>query len=94
MLVNAIAGHLGLPPTLLNVLELRVESSRCRRKDGSLPDPETAFLSSMVAPDLKRVADARNRGYGPALSSYLTRALPDAKRVDLREQGNRHLLAE
>ena len=64
------------------------------RKDGSLPDPETAFLSSMVAPDLKRVADARNRGYGPALSSYLSRPLPDAKRVDLREQGNRHLLTE
>ena len=95
VLVNAIAGHLGLPPTLLNVLELRVESKPVfHRKDGSLPDPETAFLSSMVAPDLKRVADARNRGYGPALSSYLSRPLPDAKRVDLREQGNRHLLTE
>ena len=95
VLVNAIAGHLGLPPTLLNVLELRVESKPVfRRKDGSLPDPETAFLSSMIAPDLKRVADARDRGYGPALSSYLSRPLPDAKRVDLREQRNRHLLTE
>ena len=95
VLVNAIAGHLGLPPTLLNVLELRVESKPVfHRKDGSLPDPETAFLSSMIAPDLKRVADARDRGYGPALSSYLSRPLPDAKRVDLREQGNRHLLIE
>ena len=95
VLVNAIAGHLGLPPTLLNVLELRVESKPVfHRKDGSLPDPETAFLSSMIAPDLKRVADARDRGYGPALSSYLSRPLPDAKRVDLREQGNRHLLTE
>jgi hypothetical protein len=48
----------------------------------------------MIAPDLKRVADARDRGYGPALSSYLSRPLPDAERVDLREQGNRHLLIE
>ena len=95
VLVNAIAGHLGLPPALLNVLELRVESKPVsRRKDGSLPDPETAFLSSMIAPDLKRVADARDRGYGPALSSYLSGPLPDAKRVDLREQRNRHLLTE
>jgi AAA domain len=95
VLVNAIAGHLGLPPTLLNVLELRVESKPvfCR-KDGSLPDPETAFLSSMIAPDLKRVADARDRGYGPALGSYLSGPLPHAERVDLREQGNRHLLIE
>ena len=95
VLVNAIAGHLGLPPALLNVLELRVESKPVfHRKDGSLPDPETAFLSSMIAPDLKRVADARDRGYGPALSSYLSRPLPDARRVDLREQRNRHLLTE
>jgi hypothetical protein len=95
VLVNAIAGHLGLPPALLNVLELRVESKPVfHRKDGSLPDPETAFLSSMIAPDLKRVADARDRRYGPALSSYLSRPLPDAKRVDLREQRNRHLLTE
>ena len=95
VLVNAIASHLGLPPTLLNALELRVESKPVsRRKDGSLPDPETAFLSSMIAPDLQRVADARERGYGPALSSYLSGPLPDAERVDLREQGNRHLLIE
>ncbi len=95
VLVNAIAGHLGLPPTLLNALELRVESKPVsRRKDGSLPDPETAFLSSMIAPDLQRVADARDRGYGPALSSYLSGPLPEAERVDLREQGNRHLLIE
>jgi hypothetical protein len=95
VLVNAIAGHLGLPPTLLNVLELRVESKPVfRRKDGSLPDPETAFLSSMTAPDLKRVAEARDRGYGPALGGYLSGPLPDAKRVDLREEGNRHLLTE
>ena len=95
VLVNAIAGHLGLPPALLNVLELRVESRPVfRRKDGSLPDPETAFLSSMIAPDLKRVAEARDRGYGQALTSYLSGPLPDAKRVDLREQGNRHLLIE
>ena len=95
VLVNAIAGHLGLPPALLNVLELRVESKPVpRRKDGSLPDPETAFLSSMIAPDLKRVAEARDEGYGPALRSYLSGPLPDAKRVDLREQGNRHLLTE
>lgn len=95
VLVNAIAGHLGLPPTLLNVLELRVESKPVfRRKDGSLPDAEPAFLSSMIAPDLKRVAEARNQEYGPALSSYLSGPLPAAKRVDLREQGNRHLLTE
>ena len=95
VLVNAIAGHLGLPPTLLNALELRVESKPVsRRKDGSLPDPETAFLSSMIAPDLQRVADARDRGYGPALSSYLSSPLSGAERVDLREQGNRHLLIE
>jgi len=91
----AIAGHLGVPPSLLNALELRVESKPvfCR-KDGSLPDPETAFLSSMIAPDLKRVADAGDRRYGPALSSYLSGPLPGAERVDLREPGNRRLLTE
>jgi AAA domain len=94
-LVNAIAGHLGLPPNLLNVLELRVESKPVfRRKDGSLPDPETAFLSSMIAPDLKRVTESSDHGYGPALSGYLSHPLPDNKRIDLREPGNRHLLIE
>ncbi len=94
-LVGVVAAQLGLPPDLLNALEIRVESKPvARRKDGSLPDPESAFLSSMIAPDLKRVAEAGAQGYGPALSSYLSDPLPAAGLVDLRDEDNRRMLRE
>jgi hypothetical protein len=55
-----------------------------RKKDGSLPDPEPVFLSSLIAPDIKRVADAAPQGFGRALTSYLSDPAPTSGRLDLR----------
>ncbi|POX53329.1 hypothetical protein C3489_15995 [Streptomyces sp. Ru71] len=70
---------------LLAPASIRVHSHRVRRrKDGSLPDPEPAFLNSLLPEDLERVADADR--HGTALSAYLTdpAAVRTADRVDVR----------
>ncbi|MBC9719420.1 hypothetical protein H9Y04_43615 [Streptomyces sp. TRM66268-LWL] len=55
---------------LLSPASIRVHSERVRRRrDGSLPDADPAFLNSLLPQDLERVADG---GYGAALRSYLT----------------------
>ncbi len=68
------ANLLALPPDMADHLRLRIESKPVfRKRDGSLPEPEPVFLSSMTAPDLKRAANAVARGdAGPALTSYLS----------------------
>jgi AAA domain len=89
-LADVIARQLGLPPGLMNIFELRVQSRTVsRKKDGSLPDPEPVFLSSLIAPDLQLVAGTEAEGYGDALKSYLSDPLPDAERIDLRQPAER-----
>ncbi|GAB3668394.1 AAA domain-containing protein [Actinocorallia lasiicapitis] len=67
-------GHL-LQPT-----RLRVQSFLVRRnKDGELPEPEPAFLNSLLPDDLERVDS-----FGPALASYLSAGVRAAARVDVR----------
>lgn len=73
---------------LVSPRRLRIHSTRVRRrKNGTLPDAEPAFLNSFLPEDLLRVVDAQVGGYGTALRSYLTdpAALPRAQRVDLRQ---------
>lgn len=85
-----VADILKLPPTLRNYLSVRVVSYPVEKRwDGSLPDPEPVFLSSMIAPDLERVADTAVHGYGEALRSYLSEPVPAGQRVDLRAPGIR-----
>jgi hypothetical protein len=88
--VVALAAHLahvlGLPPGIVDHMELRVASTTVyRRKDGSLLDPEPVFLSSMIAPDIQRVRDAAtaDEGIGPALADYLSEPLGQTARTDL-----------
>jgi hypothetical protein len=88
--VVALAAHLadvlGLPSGIVDPMELRVASMTVyRRKDGSLPDPEPVFLSSMIAPDIQRVRDAASggEGIGQALADYLSEPLDHAARIDL-----------
>ncbi|MDQ2873938.1 MAG: AAA domain-containing protein [Actinomycetota bacterium] len=86
--VVAFAAHvaviLGLPQDVANPLELRVVSTPVwRKQDGSLPDPEPAFLSSPVLPDLERLKDAAR--LGPALASYLSDPEVPERRIDLRD---------
>lgn len=79
-----LAGRLSLPGGIADHLELRVVSVPVfKRKDGSLTDPEPAFLSSLIAPDIQRVRDATGGGSGVALASYLGAPLKRADRVDL-----------
>ena len=90
-----VADILKLPPTLRNFLSVRVVSYPVEKRwDGSLPDPEPVFLSSMIAPDLKRVANTAVSGYGGALRSYLSELVPPDQRVDLRAPGIRQQLLE
>jgi len=88
--VVALAAHLadvlGLPPGIVDHMELRVSSvTAYRRKDGSLADPEPVFLSSMIAPDIQRVRDtaAGDEGIGSALADYICEPLDQAARTDL-----------
>jgi hypothetical protein len=83
-----VADRFGLPSGLARHLELRITSAPVPLfKDGSPPDPEPIFLSSPVAPDLKRVADSVASGdVGPALRSYLSSSLlPPERRSDILE---------
>ncbi|MFJ4342416.1 AAA domain-containing protein [Streptomyces sp. NPDC088915] len=71
---------------LLSPHSIRIHSQRVRRrKDGSLPDAEPAFLNSLLPQDLQQVADAEG-GYGRALTAYLAdgRSVPRGARVDVR----------
>ncbi|MEV7568633.1 DEAD/DEAH box helicase [Streptomyces tanashiensis] len=76
---------------LLSPHGIRIHSRRIRRrKDGSLPDAEPAFLNSLLPQDLQRVIDAAapdaSGGYGRGLTAYLadTRTVPRSVRVDVR----------
>jgi hypothetical protein len=91
----AVADILKLPWALRNYLSVRVVSYAVdKRWDGSLPDPEPVFLSSMIASDLERVADLAVHGYGDALESYLSESVPQDQRIDLRASGHRLQLRE
>jgi AAA domain-containing protein len=91
----AVADILKLPSALRNYLSVRVVSYPVEKRwDGSLPDPEPVFLSSMIASDLERVADTAVHGYGDALKSYLSESVPPDQRVDLRAPGIRPQLRE
>ncbi|MDL4820792.1 DEAD/DEAH box helicase [Actinomadura opuntiae] len=84
----AHVAHVCGVPDLVGVdrLKIRVESRPvARKKDGSLPEPEPAFLNSLFPPDLERVA-SDSAGYGSALAAYLRDpALIDARdRCDVR----------
>lgn len=68
-------------------LKFRVESGPVhRKKDGSLPDPEPAFLNSRFPEDLARVA-ASSDEYGAALAEYLRdpASIDPQLRCDVRE---------
>ncbi|WP_413103261.1 DEAD/DEAH box helicase [Streptomyces sp. Inha503] len=70
---------------LLSPASIRIHSQRVRRrKDGSLPDADPAFLNSLLPEDLERVADAEN--HGVALRRYLSdaAAVPVSARTDVR----------
>ncbi|MER5706956.1 AAA domain-containing protein [Streptomyces sp. NPDC002122] len=76
---------------LLSPHSIRIHSKRVRRrKDGSLPDAEPAFLNSHLPQDLQRVVDAADPhatgGYGRGLAAYLadSRTVPRGVRVDVR----------
>ncbi|MFE4618276.1 AAA domain-containing protein [Streptomyces sp. NPDC056747] len=76
---------------LLSPHSIRIHSKRVRRrKDGSVPDAEPAFLNSLLPQDLQRVIDAADSpatgGYGRGLAAYLadSRAVPRGVRVDVR----------
>jgi hypothetical protein len=91
----AVADILKLPSALRNYLSVRVVSYPVEKRwDGSLPDPELVFLSSMIASDLERVADTAVHGYGDALKSYLSESVPPDQRIDLRAPSNRPQLRE
>jgi AAA domain-containing protein len=87
--VVAVAAYLtdilGVPKDLADCMELRVASKAAfYKKDGSLPKPDPAFLSSHMAPDIRRVRDAiAKRDAGQALTSYLSWPLPGDARTDL-----------
>ena len=71
---------------LLSPASMRIHSQRVRRrKDGSLPDADPAFLNSLLPEDLERVAGAES--HGAALSAYLTdpAAVRASGRIDVRE---------
>lgn len=73
---------------LLSPASIRVHSQRVRRrKDGSIPDADPAFLNSLLPEDLERVSEAES--HGAALSAYLTAPsalhAATASRVDVRE---------
>ncbi|WP_406167593.1 DEAD/DEAH box helicase [Streptomyces sp. NBC_00996] len=71
---------------LLSPASIRIHSQRVRRrKDGSLPDADPAFLNSLLPEDLERVAGAES--YGAALNTYLTdpAAVRASDRIDVRE---------
>ena len=82
---------LGLSKDLADRMELRVVSKAAfYKKDGSLPKPDPAFLSSLIAPDIRRVRDAiAKRDAGRALTSYLSWPLPGDARTDLGTTGTR-----
>ncbi|AZP17012.1 DNA helicase [Streptomyces aquilus] len=71
---------------LLSPASIRIHSQRVRRKkDGSLPDPDPAFLNSLLPEDLERVASAES--HGKALTAYLTdpAAVRARDRIDVRD---------
>jgi hypothetical protein len=81
---------LGLSEDLADCMELRVVSKAAYyKKDGSLPKPDPAFLSSLIAPDIRCVRDAiAKRDAGRALTSYLSWPLPGDAGTDLaRDRG-------
>jgi hypothetical protein len=84
-----VTNILSLPSGLADPLELRIETVPVgRKKDGSLPDQKPVFLTSIIAPDLHRIAGevALDPGAaGPALTSYLTAAENAERRVDLAQ---------
>ncbi|TDB89361.1 DNA helicase [Actinomadura sp. KC216] len=68
-------------------LAVRIESRPVHhKKDGSLPDPEPAFLNSLFPADLERAASDPG-GYGAALTAYLRdpAAIDVAERTDVRD---------
>jgi len=78
-----VADILGLPPDLVNPLELRVVSTPTwQKKDGSL-DPDPVFLSSPVIPDLERIKGAGR--IGGALASYLSDPEVPERLINLRD---------
>jgi hypothetical protein len=89
--IAAFAAHvadiLHLPSGLANHLEIRVDSVPVyRKKDGTLPDPEAVFLTSAIAADLKRVADAvRADEAGVVLRRYLSCPGDAQDRIDVQE---------
>ncbi|WP_329548252.1 AAA domain-containing protein [Streptomyces sp. NBC_01356] len=71
---------------LLSPASIRIHSYRVRRRrDGSLPDADPAFLNSLLPEDLERVAEAES--HGAALAAYLTdpAAVRTSARIDVRE---------
>lgn len=84
-----LAEWLFLPEGITDHQELRVVSVPVfKRKDGTLTDPEPVFLSSLIAPDIQRVRDEADTGYGAALASYLGEPRRRADQVDLaRDRG-------
>lgn len=81
---KAMAKELGLPEEIADHYAIRLVSTPVfRRRDGTLSDPEPVILSSMIAPDLQRVRDAADDGFGAALASYLSEPLPPDERIDL-----------
>lgn len=72
---------------LLSPASIRIHSHRVRRrKDGTLPDADPAFLNSLLPKDLERVSESAEAGYGDALSAYLAdgRTVRHQDRVDVR----------
>lgn len=57
---------------LVDPASIRIHSERVRRrKDGTLPDADPAFLNSFLPDDLARVTEGAADGYGAALTAYL-----------------------
>lgn len=74
---------------LASAFRLRIRSELVRRKrDGSWPDADPAFLNSLLPEDLARVIAAAPDGYGPALAMYLSErdALRPDARIDVRSR--------
>ncbi|HEY1705840.1 MAG TPA: AAA domain-containing protein [Trebonia sp.] len=81
---KAMAKELALPEGIADHCAIRIVSTPVfRRKDGRLADPEPVILSSLIVPDLQRVQEAGEDGFGAALSSYLGEPLKRSERVDL-----------